>query len=171
MKVMDLVEPVRQQFDQLAHRLGTELMRYAFERCRNLDDAKDIVQRSLLKAWAVFREGARPQNPRAWLYRIVHNEAANHARDGRVRREAGAAGRLAGPAARPDRGLTADLAEVLEAVRTLPAAFKDSVVLHFMQGLTISETAQVLDVPLGTAKSQIARGLDLLRQRLGERTP
>jgi RNA polymerase sigma-70 factor (ECF subfamily) len=165
---MDLLEPARQQFDGLAKHLGAELIRYAFETSRNLEDARDIVQRALLKAWAAFREGSRPQNPRAWLYRIVHNEAANHARGGRVRREAAALRIPGGRTESPDHRLSAELGEILEAIRALPSPFRDSVVLHFMQNLSIAETAEVLDVPLGTAKSQIARGLEQLRSRLGE---
>jgi len=168
MILMDLIEPARREFDDLAKHLGAELMRYAYETSRNLEDAKDIVQRALLKAWVVFREGARPQNARAWLYRIVHNEAANHARGGRVRREAGALRRSEARAETPDHRLAAELGEVLEAIRELPASFRDAVILHFMQNLSIAETAEVLDVPLGTAKSQIARGLEHLRTRLGE---
>jgi len=151
----------RAEFDVLARRYQDELVRYAHERTGRMEDAADIVQGSLLKAWQVFCEGARPDNPRAWLYRIVHNEASNFRR-GESRRK-----NLALPAVPPDTLLSAEARETAEAVRALPSPFGEAIVLHYLQGLSIAETAEALGVPLGTAKSQIGRGLELLRERIG----
>lgn len=164
---LEAPERVQMRFEDLARRFGAELMRYTYEKTGSLADAADIVQRVYLKGWGAWRSGARPENPRAWLYRIAHNEVANHLR----RRRTGlrilrVAARSSGPD-EPDARLSAELRETAEAVRALPAPYADAVLLHYLQGLSIGETAQVLGVPAGTAKSQIARGLNLLRSRLG----
>ncbi len=166
MALMEQCEEARQEFDGLARRLGAELVQYAYERTWSLEGAQDVVQRALLKAWVVFRDGARPFNPRAWLYRIVHNEAANDVRSDAVRRRLGV--KVATPVSsnEPDGLLGAQVRETLDAVRGLPDESRDIIVLHYMQGLSISETAEIMGIPAGTAKSQIARGLDLLRARL-----
>jgi RNA polymerase sigma-70 factor (ECF subfamily) len=158
------VNETRTDLDQLARQYGPELVRYAHERTGSLDDAADIVQAAFLKAWTSFRQGTRPEHPRAWLYRIVHNEASNYRRgSGRQKRAA------LPPGASPDGLLTSEARETVDAVRALPPPFGDAIILHYLQGLSISETADVLGVPEGTAKSQIARGLELLRERIGGR--
>ena len=153
----------REAFDALARRHAPELVRYAHNRAGNLDDARDIVQGALLKAWGAWQEGSRPDQPRAWLYRIVHNELVNHTRSQNVRSR-----RFAPTATNPDELLGIETRETIEAVRKLPPPFGEVIALHYLQGLSIVETARVLGVPEGTAKSQLARGLDQLREKLGQ---
>jgi RNA polymerase sigma-70 factor (ECF subfamily) len=148
----------QEEFEELARHWGAELLHYAHGLSGNLADARDLVQAAFLKAWDGFREGHRPAHPRAWLYRIVHNAAIDLRRRKRPR--------LLSPGASEVGLLPAEAREIVDAVRSLPAPYGDAVLLHYLQDLSIAETAEVLRVPEGTAKSQIARGLDLLRSRL-----
>jgi RNA polymerase sigma-70 factor (ECF subfamily) len=160
--MLTTVRTPQAEFEELAQAFGPELVRYAYEKTGSLDDAADMVQSALLKAWTVYSQGARPDHPRAWLYRIVHNESFNFRRQSRRR------GPATSEIVEPDSLLSAELRETAEAVRELPSPFNDAIALHYLQGLSISEMAEVLDIPEGTAKSQIARGLELLRKKLGE---
>jgi RNA polymerase sigma-70 factor (ECF subfamily) len=163
---MEPIRGVREEFGDLAGRFGAELVQYAFTRGISFHDAQDIVQRTFLKAWDVFQSGARPENPRAWLYRIVLHEASNERRASNTRRRARSilAGRDSSPPAEP--AVTEEFRRTLDAVQALPPPYSESIALHYLQGLSIEETAAVLEIPSGTAKSQIARGLTLLRSKL-----
>jgi RNA polymerase sigma-70 factor (ECF subfamily) len=158
---MTIPETTRGEFESLARRHAAELTQYAYVHCGSANDAGDVVQRAFLKGWQAYRSGARPLNVRAWLYRIVHNEASNHRREvqtrGRHRRPPSSSIPVGGGL------LEEEMEKLLGCLRELPAPFKDLLALHYLQGLSISEVSELLDLPLGTAKSQLARGLALLR--------
>ncbi|TMB94927.1 MAG: RNA polymerase sigma factor [Chloroflexi bacterium] len=67
-------------------------------------------------------------------------------------------------------GTSAEVVDLRQAVASLSREDRALLVLHYWQGLSISECARELDVPEGTAKSRINRALERLRRRLGERT-
>jgi len=55
------------------------------------------------------------------------------------------------------------------ALISIPAEYRETLVLRFQEGLSLEQIAIVTGVPLGTAKSRIYRGLNLLMSRLGEK--
>jgi len=65
-------------------------------------------------------------------------------------------------------GTSAEVVDLRNAVADLSRQDRALLVLHYWQGLSISECARELDVPEGTAKSRINRALGRLRERLGE---
>ena len=67
--------------------------------------------------------------------------------------------------------LTAEMLDALplrEAVQRLPKEWKDVVILRFFSGLTLAETAEVLQIPQGTVKTRQRKALQLLRLELEE---
>lgn len=60
---------------------------------------------------------------------------------------------------------------VRDALRELPIDFQIAVELHYWEGLTVVEIADVLDVPAGTVKSRLSRARRDLRERLGTLVP
>ena len=65
-------------------------------------------------------------------------------------------------------GVEDDYREVYSAVLSLPAKYRAAIHLHYFEGLSVAEMAQMLDVPEGTVKSQLSRGRALLRDMLKE---
>ncbi|MBI4560893.1 MAG: RNA polymerase subunit sigma-24, partial [Candidatus Rokubacteria bacterium] len=57
--------------------------------------------------------------------------------------------------------------DVDRALRGLPLAFREAIVLADLEGLSYKEVAQVLGCPIGTVMSRLSRGRHLLRQALG----
>jgi DNA-directed RNA polymerase specialized sigma24 family protein len=116
------------------------LVRYIRRSGASDDEARDIVQSALVAAWSALRDGHRPDNLRAWLYRLAHNAMID-----RRRRESlwkRLAPRLALGAASP-----APARNALEAVQALPHPYRAILLLRFVEGLTHLETAEVLDMP------------------------
>jgi RNA polymerase sigma-70 factor (ECF subfamily) len=140
------------------------------------DEADDVVQESLVKAFrqlSRFRIG-EPFAP--WLLRIVANETKNLNRS--RRRRAALALRLSAleGAPAPVAGGTGPAGEalakerrgvLLKLVDTLPDKERQAVVCRYFLELSETETAQVLGWPLGSVKSRTFRALNRLRQHVG----
>lgn len=130
------------------------------------DRADDIVQDTFLQALRRPLPGGEGLS--GWLRVLARNTAIRqHVRDGnRLRRERTVAteeGYL--PAASDD----ARLDEVQQVLQTLPELYREVLWLRYSEGLEIEEVARRLGRPNGTVRSQIKRGLDRMRERLGPR--
>jgi RNA polymerase sigma-70 factor, ECF subfamily len=144
---------------------------------RNPSEAEDLVQDTYVKAFRNRRRFQAGTNLRAWLFTILHNTFLND-----VRRKKGspvevdedaatrAADRTPGPGPSVEESLVAraSAAEVEAALDSLPEAFRTAVWLRDVQELPYAEIAAVLEVPIGTVMSRIARGRRLLHDRLAE---
>lgn len=103
------------------------------------------------------------ERPEAWLYRVAMNLAKSRLR--RRLAERRAKERLQGRADRTthDPDATDEIA-VREAISTLPHRQRAVLLLHYYQGLTFREVAEILDVSQGTAKSIAHRATERLRR-------
>lgn len=147
------------------------LRRYAFVLTRAHDQAEDLVQETLvrgLNALETFRPGG---NLRVWLFRIMHNLAIDeHRRAGRERVAYEQVGRLS--VASPDSvDLSAALQATIAALDKIPKPQADAVALVALRELSYDEAAQVLQVPVGTLMSRLARGREALRRQLDAPSP
>jgi RNA polymerase sigma-70 factor (ECF subfamily) len=138
-------------------------------------EADDAVQDGFVKAHAAlgrFRDGA-PFRP--WLLRIVANEARNRRRS--AGRRAGLALRSAEDR-RPDDAAPSPESAILaaeqrtwllDAIADLRDEDRDVIAARYFLDLSEAETAEVLAIPRGTAKSRLSRALTRLRDRLEAR--
>jgi RNA polymerase sigma-70 factor (ECF subfamily) len=153
------------------------LYRAALRLTRNRAEADDVVQEAFLRAVRAFDAFERGTNCRAWLFTILRNVFLNRAR------RAGREVLDAEPTSIDDPGGTADdwpagrdpedeyLQTVLHgdvdrALRALPFAYREAVILADLEGLTYKEIAQAVGCPVGTVMSRLSRGRALLRRAL-----
>jgi len=142
---------------------------------RNDADAHDVVQESYLRAFR-YADGLRGVDGRPWLLTIVRNTAYSWLRRRRME-EVPASDTIvddADPAALdPAVALVrrADRAMVRAAIEALPLEFRETIVLREIEGLTYKEIAAVIDVPLGTVMSRLARARARLHSELSRRVP
>lgn len=132
-------------------------------------DAEDAFQATFL----VLVRRARDLSPRdaigPWLYGVAVRVAAR-ARSQAARRRSRATPLESPLADRPVRGLDPDLLEVLDAeLGRLPVKYRLPLVLCYLEGRTHEEAARELQWPVGTVKGRLARGRELLRERLSRR--
>lgn len=156
-------------FEELVRLHSDIAFRSAYLAVGNAADAEEVAQEAFIKAFRGL-PGFRAGSPfRPWLLRIVANEASNRRRSAgrrlhletRIAREA-----LADDAASsPDAVL-----EAAESRRRLQDAInrlgeEDRVVINhrFLLGLSVGETATLLECPEGTVKSRLSRALGRLR--------
>lgn len=133
---------------------------------RNRHIAEEVAQEVFLIVWqnaCSFDPACAPA--RRWVSMVAHRRAVD-----RVRSEESSHRRVENEARRTERGDVIDLddravdhVQVGEALDALPAIQRQAIELVYLRGLTHTEVATVLDVPLGTAKGRIRAGLASLR--------
>jgi RNA polymerase sigma-70 factor (ECF subfamily) len=135
---------------------------------RDRGDAEDLVQDTLVQALQSFDRFTPGTNCRAWLITILRHLRSNRRR--RTRRHPTVEDpddRIAEtvPFVPPvPQHLTDE--DVLAALRGIPEAHQDIILLSDVEELTYKEIATALTIPIGTVMSRLHRGRALLRQRL-----
>jgi RNA polymerase sigma-70 factor (ECF subfamily) len=163
-----------QAFEQLIAQHQSMIYTFAFGFTGDPERAKDLAQEALVKVYrslASFRFQAAFST---WLFAIVRNVYLDHhkSRGARQRQreeplDEAALELLRDEATAEDQLLAAESRQVLlEALRRLPVAFREVVMMADVQGLDYDQIAGALGVPIGTVKSRLARGRQALRQLL-----
>lgn len=157
-------------WEEVARTYGRFLYTVAYRLTGNEDDARDLVQETLLRV----RTGLRTYQPgsmEGWLSRITTNVFLDEMRR-RKRRPLDLLPddpeRAIPPASAADEALAAETisTDVQAAITRLPEEFRVAVVLSDVVGLSYAEIGEALGVPLGTVRSRIHRGRSLLRTAL-----
>jgi RNA polymerase sigma factor (sigma-70 family) len=139
-----------------------ELLTIARFLVRDEAEAHDLVQATLELAIGHVAELRDPDRLRPWLVAIETREATRLRR--RIARALRLPARLAAEAPQPAPN-DVELA-VREAVEALPSRMRAAVVLHYMVGLTVDETAAAMSVSTNTARTHLKAALRRLRENL-----
>jgi RNA polymerase sigma-70 factor, ECF subfamily len=165
----------------ITRRNNQRLYRAARSVLRDPAEAEDAVQDAYLKAFAAMASFAGASSLSTWLTRIVINEALEHRRkpekrqrilreqsvididDHRERLMAGS-----GTSQSPEgEAMRKQIAKLLErAVANLPEALRPVFVLREIEGMSVEETAEALQIPTGTVKTRLFRSRRRLQREL-----
>ena len=173
---------LRDRFDRDVTPLMPTLYHQAFRVTRNHVDAEDLVQDTLVKAFAGFHTFREDTNLGGWLHRILINTFINGYRKKQRRpiqhsTEDMTDQHLAVAAQRSAAGLRSAEDQALEglpdndirtAMRALPEQFRTAVYYADVEGLTFREIANLTNSPFGTVTSRLHRGRRQLRRLLAE---
>lgn len=134
----------------------------------NRDLADDLVQETLLKAWAARSRFQAGTNMRAWTFIILRNLFLSQMRRARFRGEWDelTASRILAAPASQDRHI--ELADMQRALLHLPQSQREALILVGAGGFSYEEAADICDCAVGTIKSRVARGRVALETLLSE---
>ena len=168
----------QEDFERTAVPHMSALYNHALRLTMNADDAKDLVQETYLKAYRFWGTFERGTNIKAWLYQIMKNSFINHYRK-RVKEPRPVEfdenishvipqGNASMEAHHAGQGAPHDIFEdeVARSLDSLSADFRTVVVMSDVEDLTYEEIASAIDVPIGTVRSRLHRGRNLLKKRL-----
>jgi RNA polymerase sigma-70 factor (ECF subfamily) len=168
----------RQRFELVALPHLDAIYTAALRLAGNADDAKDLLQDTVLRAYRFFDQFEPGTNCRAWLLTILYNNFKNHRRRGSLHPMSPLDDEFSqsNQAVLPTERNWADpeqivaqrwLGQRLEAaINELPPDFREPMLLVDVHDLSYPEVARVLEIPLGTVKSRVSRARSMLRERL-----
>lgn len=138
------------------------LRRYARALAGNPDDADDLVQDTMERAWARAGHWPGVADMRAWLFGIMHNLHVDRVRRPRLRmvQVDDALPEIAVPPAQGDRLSLVDLQAALD---RLPLEQKQVLLLVALEEMAYADIAATLGIPIGTVMSRLSRGRERLR--------
>jgi RNA polymerase sigma-70 factor, ECF subfamily len=157
-------------------RLFSAALRYT----RDPDDAADLVQETMAKAYRSFHQYRPGTNLRAWLYRVLHTTYVSLYRKAQRRPQESLQeeiddfsfydeiNRSGGRSVEREvlESISAD--EVKQALADLPETFRLAVYLADVEGFSYKEIAEIMDTPVGTVMSRLHRGRKALQKALAE---
>ncbi|BBH68222.1 DNA-directed RNA polymerase sigma-70 factor [Actinoplanes sp. OR16] len=151
-------------FQEFARQRMDGWRRAAYAFCGNWHTAEDLVSITLTKVMRHWATIEAADNPDAYVRRILIRTAIDEHR--RAWRESPMGILPERRAGGPGPETVADRDEIVGLLGALPPRKREVVVLRYLYDLTIEETAKRLGCSSGTVKSQAARALDTLRERM-----
>ena len=173
------------RFDELVAAYTRKLYRFAYGLLGNHHDAEEVVQDAFVRAYNALDNFRGDSSFETWMYRITMNLARNKFHWNR-RRGDGMTISLSEPPELhdgteasgeidlPDTSYSPDLLlekvetreNILKGLESLPESLRETMVLRHVKDMPYEQIAAVLDCKIGTVKSRISRGRELLREFL-----
>lgn len=147
-------------FGVLVDRYGNEFARYAKYMIGSADEAADVIQESLVRAFRSLRRCQDRTNFKGWLFRIVSNQCKTHITRRRRRslESLDAATEIPAVENPVADAEAADLQRrVREALEELPREQREALVLKYIEGLSLPEMAEALSVSVPALKMRLLR--------------
>jgi RNA polymerase sigma-70 factor (ECF subfamily) len=163
MQMSGMNSPVEEFRDQIIATLP-RLRRFARSLARNPHDADDLVQITVERALGRADQLRSESQLASWLFGILRNAWIDEGRSRRRREPLQVPEDLDDPAA----GSHAELLSVQDALARLPDDQRLAVSVVLIEGFSYKEAAEIMNVPIGTLTSRLARGRMALQEMLSE---
>lgn len=152
-----------EQFIQAVAQYGDMVFRVAYSCLKNRSDAEDVMQETLLKLYRQKGEFAGEEHLRRWLIRVAMNQARSLFRSSWFRRTVPLEEQLDQPVFdRPEES------ELFAQVMSLPQKYRLVLYLHYYEGYSVREVAELLRANLSTVQTWLMRARGLLQKSYQE---
>ena len=163
-------------FEELVRRYQRPIASYVYRMVGDYDAALDLTQEVFIKVYNSLSRYRSEFKFSTWIYKIAHNTAIDHLRRHTVRDQIMTADGV-GPRSEiaiESRRLTPEQesereerrSEIESVVQSLPAAYRELIVLRHSHDLSYDEIAEVTGLPLGTVKNRLFRAREAMRDLL-----
>ncbi|OGY40511.1 MAG: hypothetical protein A2570_02070 [Candidatus Brennerbacteria bacterium RIFOXYD1_FULL_41_16] len=152
-------------YGEIMQRYQAKLIRYANYLIRNDTEAADVVQGSLIKAFANLNSFDAKKKFSSWIYRIVHNEAINI-----LSKRKNELPILEDMDFENNDNIEADFvreetrAEVHDCLSKMSLLYAEPLSLHFLEGRSYDEISDILRLPISTIGTRINRAKVLMKK-------
>ena len=134
--------------------------RLAYSYVKNMDDALDVIQESIYKAFSSIDSLKNFSYIKTWFYRIIVNASLDLIRKRKREVIIDEESLLSNDTGTVDHYIDIDLKRALE---TLPEKYKSIIVLRFFEDLKLEEISEILNVNVNTVKTRLYKALQMLR--------
>jgi RNA polymerase sigma-70 factor (ECF subfamily) len=158
-------------FESVVAQYYQALYQFAFGLTRTESDACDLTQQTFY-IWATKGHQLRDVTKlKTWLFTTLHRAfLESRRRQTRFPHQEFDEMSPDSPVLTPERASALDTAQVLEALGRLDPVYQAPVALYYLEDCSYNEIAEVLEIPIGTVKSRMSRGIARLQQILGSDT-
>lgn len=159
------VQDLSAYYGELYERYATDVLRMCYFYLADRGKAEDVVQDVFVRLMTT-NPSLQPGKEKAWLLKVAMNRCRDLWRGAWLKRVV-----LGGPTFElipaPDEfAQIGDRQEMMVAINKLPALFKEVILLHYYQGYSIPEIADMMELPEGTISSRLSRGRKKLEEVL-----
>jgi RNA polymerase sigma-70 factor (ECF subfamily) len=162
-------------FEELVRRYQRPISAYVYRMVGDYDAALDLTQEIFIKVYGSLARYRSEFKFSTWIYKIAHNCAVDHLRRHNGR-EQSLVGGLEGdtyelpieskrPSPEQESERRERRIEIEGVVRSLPAVYRELIILRHSQDLTYEEIVEVTGLPLGTVKNRLFRAREMMRQQ------
>lgn len=170
----------RYQYKQVLNAHQAQLYGYALYFLRNRDDADDVVQETFIRLWNSWHE-IDQKKVKGWLMKVNHNLCIDYARRRNLTIH-----RFSSVYSDPFLDLQDESHEanpehayqlsetqklLLESLDTLPDPTKSMMLMHYFQGMKLTEISEIMDLNLNTVKVTVLRGRKQLKRMMEKHFP
>ena len=166
-------------FEELVRRYQRPISAYVYRMVGDYEAALDLTQEIFMKVYGSLARYRSEFKFSTWIYKIAHNAAVDHLRRNSSREQSivkGSEGdqyELPIESGKPSPELESEKKErrleIETVVRSLPAAYRELIILRHSQDLTYEEIVEVTGLPLGTVKNRLFRAREMMRQQFVQR--
>ena len=177
--VSTAVAGVEGGFEELVRRYQRPISAYVYRMVGDYEAALDLTQEIFMKVYGSLARYRSEFKFSTWIYKIAHNAAIDHLRRNSSREQSIVKGSEGDQYELPVESgkLSPELEsekkerrlEIETVVRSLPAAYRELIILRHSQDLTYEEIVEVTGLPLGTVKNRLFRAREMMRQQFVER--
>ena len=177
--VASAVEGQEGGFEELVRRYQRPISAYVYRMVGDYDAALDLTQEIFIKVYGSLARYRSEFKFSTWIYKIAHNCAVDHLRRHNGREQSLISGSegdtydLPLESRRPSPEQESERRErrieIEGVVRSLPAVYRELIILRHSQDLTYEEIVEVTALPLGTVKNRLFRAREMMRHQFLER--
>ena len=166
-------------FEELVLLFDKKIYNYCLRMTNNRSDAEDLAQEVFLKAYKNLKNFRKDSKFSTWIYRIAYNTCVDNYRKKRLKLlplnkiidEEQQEISIPSPDPLPEEQVISNekYSLIKECIAQLKPRYKSAIILRDIHNYSYREIAEILDIPIGTVKSDISRARALLRKALKSR--
>jgi len=157
---------LRKIFGKIYDRYIDRIYRFIFLKVSSQEIAQDLTSETFLRGWESFKNGNKIENPQAFLYKIARNLVTDHYREkGKAQIISAEYVKITDPRTNLEEKalLESDFDNVRTALVSLKEEYQDIIIWYYLDDLSISEIAKMLDKSEGATRVMLYRALKTLR--------